>query len=157
MTGRRYASDLVVKQGCGDDVVSGSFASCGDWIKNVQTFDALALEHAVTIGDALLELSETCEWCGWHKQLVTDHCHGCGRIRGTLCRTCNLLEANGRTKPGWESKCDGQPLYLGGWTATRDVELSPQWCGGKDAFAVALRAWWRSANPDVWLEAKHGE
>lgn len=33
---------------------------------------------------------KTCEICGTDRNLVVDHCHRQGKIRGALCRKCNV-------------------------------------------------------------------
>lgn len=36
-----------------------------------------------------------CGICGQHRELVRDHCHDTGWIRGLLCQRCNTLEGGG--------------------------------------------------------------
>lgn len=38
----------------------------------------------------LLKLGKVCEICGSNDNLVIDHSHNTGEIRGVLCRACNL-------------------------------------------------------------------
>ena len=40
--------------------------------------------------NSLLSENDKCQICGEKKALVIDHCHSSNKIRGTLCRTCNL-------------------------------------------------------------------
>lgn len=94
--------------------------------------------------------TDTCEWCHHEAPLVLDHCHGCGRNRGWLCHDCNKLEGRGLTIGGWPAKCDGQSFYLGRDWSNADVQ--PQRCGGTDAFAEALRDWWREVTPKAFPE-----
>lgn len=35
-----------------------------------------------------------CAWCGYEDQLVRDHCHQTGLVRGLLCRSCNQTESS---------------------------------------------------------------
>jgi len=37
----------------------------------------------------ILEQQDHCEICGSAENLVLDHCHESGQMRGVLCRTCN--------------------------------------------------------------------
>lgn len=134
--------------------LAGSIRACGDWVKNLQEIARLVeehLPHLVEESQLHPDMSETCEWCGTDKgRLVRDHCHGCGRLRGSLCKRCNLLDAHGWTIDGWSARCEGQEFYFNDWQGCRDLETSPQHCGATDAYALALKAWWREQHPELW-------
>lgn len=45
-----------------------------------------------------------CGMCGFREQLVEDHCHETGLVRGLLCRSCNTLEGmSGRNFEQWRA------------------------------------------------------
>lgn len=43
--------------------------------------------------------ADRCAACGYRRELVTDHCHKSGLVRGLLCRGCNVQEGCGN--PWW--------------------------------------------------------
>lgn len=59
------------------------------------------------------ELGNCCEICHKEEDLVIDHCHTTGKVRGLLCRQCNagigLLKDNIELiKRAWEYLCDSK-------------------------------------------------
>lgn len=46
-----------------------------------------------------------CALCGFREQLVKDHCHNTGLVRGLICRSCNTTEGvgDGRNLSKWRN------------------------------------------------------
>lgn len=51
-------------------------------------------------GDVLAWQRGRCAFCGYEADLVVDHDHGTGLIRGSLCHGCNVRESGGT--PEWQ-------------------------------------------------------
>lgn len=68
------------------------YSACGcakrqNWA--VYTLEELKIWHPV----AILRANGRCESClKFTKKLLVDHCHKTGKLRGLLCRECNLIE-----------------------------------------------------------------
>ena len=70
-----------------------------------------------------------CGACGDSRDLVTDHCHDTGLVRGFLCRSCNTLEPQGgprwrrwRLRPPSVICRDARPY----WSPVDDVVAEPE-------------------------------
>lgn len=44
----------------------------------------------VDLEKMMLAQKNLCKICGKEKEMVIDHCHKTGRVRGLLCRLCNI-------------------------------------------------------------------
>lgn len=58
-------------------------------------------KYGLTMDQAKAMWSRPCVICGFHKtgQMVIDHCHATGKVRGTLCHSCNLSIARFKDDP----------------------------------------------------------
>jgi hypothetical protein len=74
-----------------------------------------ASRYGVPVADLLRKMMETpgCEICGdTTKELVVDHCHTTGEMRGFLCGTCNVGIGMFRDDP---ERLTYAIKYLEGW------------------------------------------
>jgi hypothetical protein len=61
-------------------------------------------KYGLTLDEVNQYLSLGCGICGTHLDLVIDHCHETGRIRGALCRRCNVAIGQLNDNPTLVSK-----------------------------------------------------
>lgn len=81
-----------------------------------QRQSSLARKYGITVGE-LIALQEShagaCGLCGESGDLQVDHDHKTGRVRGLLCRRCNLLLGHYERDPETFQRLAGRfPLYL---------------------------------------------